>query len=40
MIDKNALQGMDRRIENTLERNVLQIEKDTELAGDLKLPST
>ena len=37
MINKNALHGMDRRIENALEGIILQIEKKAESAGALKV---
>ena len=35
MIDENALHGMGRRIENTLEGITLQIEKKAESAGNI-----
>ena len=35
MIDENSLHGMGRRIENTLEGIILQIEKKAEAAGAL-----
>ena len=37
MIDKNALHGTGKRIENALEGITLQIEKSAETAGELKV---